>query len=120
MHRCPYFEPFSPYTTYYEEAYLGLKERNNGEPSCEGTWCLFACDAINKAESVMYGIGRMYSDMSLHKEDCVDATVVFRVVHDLCVLSPDDAPSLSDETEICDVDFDDGTLGDDAEAGVHG
>lgn len=43
-----------------------------------------------------------------------------RVVGDLRVLAPDDLAACSDETELGDVHLDDGTLGDDAELGVHG
>jgi len=52
-------------------------------------------------------------------EDGVDAPVIFRVVCDLGVFSENDLSTGGDHTELGDVDFDDGTLGQHTKLGVH-
>lgn len=53
--------------------------------------------------------------LCLDQKHGVDASVVFAVVCDLSPSTPDDLAACSDETEFGDVDFDDGTLGENAE-----
>ena len=48
----------------------------------------------------------------LNQKNGVDASIVFRVVGDLGVLAPDDLAGGGHQTEVGDVDLDDGTLGD--------
>ena len=49
----------------------------------------------------------------LHQEDSVDAAVVLRVVGHLSVLAPDYLTTRGDQAKLADVDFNNGTLGDD-------
>lgn len=58
--------------------------------------------------------------ISLNKKNSVDAAVVLAVVCDLSPSTPNDLAACGDEAEFGNVDFDDGTLGEDAELCVPG
>lgn len=62
---------------------------------------------------------RCYAEKhTLNKQHGIDAPIVFRVICDLRVFCPNDSPTRSDHTQLADVDFDDGSFGEDAEGGV--
>lgn len=56
---------------------------------------------------------------TLYQQDTVDAALVLRVVGDLSVATPNDLATGSDETQLADVDLDNGTLGKDTQLRVH-
>lgn len=56
----------------------------------------------------------------LNEQDSVQASVVLGVVCDLGPTTPDDLSTSCDQTELGNVDFDDGTLGQNTKLGVHG
>lgn len=58
-----------------------------------------------------------FSSLS-YKQNRIDAAIVLGVVSDLCILAPDHLAAWSDQPQLRDIDFDNGTLGDDAKAGV--